>query len=223
MSPQIPYTPPQIGDLISERYLIESLLGEGGMMLAYLAQDLQQKNKVVLKFINAFFQAHPKAKEALQHEAHILRQLDHPHIIKYLGQGEHRKNPFIILEYSTGISLKRVLKQPEIYLAESTLRKSIAKQLKTVLAYIHTHNVVHADLKPENIFLLTNGNIQLIDFGLARYYQNNSSSFDPTELQSYTPAYASKSIKKGNPAMPEDDFYALEKILSLLDSGKITS
>jgi serine/threonine protein kinase len=216
MPPKIPYNIHQIGDLVEERYLIESLLGEGGMMLAYLAQDLQQKNKVVLKFINETFQAHPKAREALQHEAHILNQIDHPNIIKYLGQGEHQENPFIILEHSTGISLKRALKQPEIYLAESALRTNIAQQLKSVIAYLHAQNIVHADLKPENIFLLSNGNIQLIDFGVSRYYQNPLSNFDPHELQSYTPAYASESIKKGNTAMPADDLYALEKILALI-------
>jgi serine/threonine protein kinase len=207
-------TIPQIGEFIADRYVINSLLGVGGMTLVYLAQDLQESCIVALKFINDTFQAHPKAKEALEHEGAILRQLNHPSIIKCLRQGEHRDHPFLVLEYNSGISLKRAFKQPHIYLEGSTLRANIVRQLKAMVFYLHQQDIVHGDLKPENI-LLNNDIIQLLDFGLARYYRNSSKTFDPTELQSYTPAYASDSVKAGQAAMPKDDLYALNKILEM--------
>jgi serine/threonine protein kinase len=208
-------TIPHVGELIDRRYVIKALIAEGGMTLVYAANDLEKNETVALKFINDIFQAHPKANASLQHEAAVLSKLNHPSIIKLLREGEHLNHPFLVLQYHPGVSLKRALKQPQIYVEGKNLRNHLSRQLKEVVTYLHRSDIVHGDLKPEN-FLLHNGEIQLIDFGLARYYQNTVSDFDPRELQSYTPAYASDAIKQGHPAMPEDDLYALDKILEIL-------
>ncbi len=198
------HQPIHIGDFIDACYLIERKLGEGGMTAVYLAQDWQDnKNQVVIKIISEEFAAHPKAAIALQHEAEILGQLNHPAIVQLLKHDASK----IILEYVGGVTLKQALQQAEIYFATQQSRTTILRQLKAALNYLHGQGIVHGDVKPGNIILQTNSKIKLIDFSLARFYKKEN-NFDPTELLAYTPAYASKNVQAGKPVMPDDDWHA---------------
>ncbi len=148
-----------IGTTLNDRYRLDAILGEGGMGVVYKAHDTVLDRPVAIKVLSP--QVVGDGAERLVREARSVAQLDHPHIVAVHDAGEIDGQPFIVMQYVAGKSLREV----SVSLEQAI---EIARQVCLALDYAHGKGLIHRDIKPENI-MVTDGNVaKLMDFGLAR-------------------------------------------------------
>jgi serine/threonine protein kinase len=207
---------PDTGMVIRERYVLESILGQGGMGQVWKARDLlreQAQPHVALKLLSPDFQAHPDAYAALQSEAAKSQQLAHPNIATVFDFDLDRSagRAFLTMELLEGQTLESYIRSaPAGHPRAKVL--PILRGLAAGLAYAHTRRIVHSDFKPANVFLTDTGTAKILDFGIARVTREGQLAddrFHAESLAALTMAYASPEMFRGEDAHPADDIYAL--------------
>ncbi len=149
-----------IGSLLLERYRIDSELGQGGMGIVYQAFDTLLKRSVAIKVLSDPGLS-ADSQSRLLDEARVAAGLSHPNIVTVYDVREYDGLLFIIMELVDGKSLRDESFEDLDWIL------GINRQLCKALAHAHQHDVIHRDLKPENV-LLVDGQVKLMDFGLAR-------------------------------------------------------
>lgn len=211
---------PEAGQLLSERYRVERPLGKGGMGAVYLARVEALDNKpVALKELIAG--EDPEAVEQFRKEASFLANLQHPNLVKVTDFFRDGERVYLVMEYVEGQTLSTVLAREGVVAVERVV--AWAREICSVLSYLHGQNppVLFRDLKPSNIMLTGDGQIRLIDFGIARTSAGGektstflkgvgSSGFAP--LEQYDP-------ERGTDA--RSDIYSFGATLFHLLSGKV--
>jgi len=207
-------------------YRIETQLNKGGMGFLYLGLHSQTNLPVVVKVLSPLYMTHPEMVSQFLKEAEIIALADHPNIIKLYGQGEWEGGLYIAMEFIRGISLKQFILQQHLSIRSSL---EIVLQVAYALLHLHTHGVVHRDLKPENILITEDGNVKVIDFGIAQLSKEGgrvSLSFKQGQFVG-TPSYVSPEQKKDPLHVPfAADIYSLgviafELIIGQLSFGKL--
>lgn len=224
-------TPVNSGSILNERFVLEELLASGGMGSIYKARDLRKEEAkdrnsyVAIKVLGDEFRHHPMAFVALQRESRRIQSLAHPNIISVYDFDRDDDVVFMTMEYLQGTTLDKIIKNPTIELsAERVMR--IASDIASALDRAHAQGVIHSDLKPSNIFITNDGEVKLIDFGIARSAKRNETLvgdktiFDAATLSAFTPAYASYEMLEGLEPDPRDDIYAFACIIYELLTGK---
>jgi len=217
----------KLGDVLRDRFVIERVLGEGGMGQVFLARDWQAEKSnpfVALKVLGASFRDHPQAFAALRREATQSRTLSHPNIVSVFDFDRAGDHVYMVMEYLQGQALDVLISnRPEgNKLAEVwPLIEGIARGLE----YVHQKNIVHADVKPRNVLVTENGEVKVLDLGIARTLDESQASsgttrFDPDTLGALTPQYASPEMFEGQRPRPQDDIFALGCIAYELLTGK---
>src|SRR5262249_15540129 len=159
------------GELIGEvigHYLIERLVGVGGMGEVYLAQDLQLGRKAALKLVPEHLKADEAQLSRFKIEARSASALNHPNILTIYEIGAEGNRQFIATEFIEGVTLRASLADGRMNLCEAV---AIAVQVASALAAAHEAGVVHRDIKPENIMLRPDGYVKVLDFGIAKLTQ----------------------------------------------------
>ncbi|PMR67027.1 serine/threonine-protein kinase [Halomonas heilongjiangensis] len=221
------------GAVIKERFVLEALLGQGGMGAVYKARDLRKEEAqdsqphVALKLLSDEFRQHPDALVALQREAKKAQLLAHPNIVTVYDFDRDGTRVFMTMEYLQGESLDVVIRRRAA--AGGLPRKEalqIIERMSRGLAYAHQEGIVHSDLKPGNVFLTREGNAKILDFGIARAARvtaegesGDRTRFDPATIGAITPAYASPEMLAGEVPEPPDDVYALGCVAHELLTG----
>ena len=148
------------------KYLVERVLGQGGMGTVYLARDPGLDRPVALKTLT-FGPGDPSdLRLRFRREAQAAGGLRHPGIVTVYDVGEDAGQPYIAMEYVAGADLEQVIQRREPYPIEWKL--DVLRQVCEGLAYAHRNGVVHRDVKPANILIATGGEVKIMDFGLAR-------------------------------------------------------
>lgn len=213
-----------LGQILKQRFELVELLGSGGMGAVYKARDLRQVEAgdqspwVALKVISEAFSRHEHALTVLQQETKKTQRLAHPNIVSVYDFDREGDIAFMTMELLEGESLDVLLARKPGGLPFEQAR-SIIRQICEAVDYAHRQGIVHADLKPANVFLSCDGRVKILDFGIAQAMQGDA-GFDTQSLNALTPAYASVRMLTGQRPQPVDDVYALGCIFYLLLSGK---
>jgi len=220
-----PKTPGE-GDLLDDRYQLDSLIGIGGMAVVFRAVDLTTGDRVATKILKDSLLSVPGVVEAFEREAKRARQISHPNVVRILGAGRHQGIPYMAMEYLNGTPLARTLKSRE---GEPTPWKEVRSFLTEIggaLEAAHKLDIVHCDVKPSNIFRLTDGRWMLLDFGIAQSVRPTrtggglrSEPVDPPPVDALTPAYASREQLLRLPPDRRDDIFSLSVIAYQMLTG----
>ena len=202
---------------LSTRYTIHRELGQGGMAIVFLAQDLRHDRQVALKVLRPEISAEIGADRFLR-EIKLAASLTHPHILPVFDSGEADGLLFYVMPSMEGNSLREKLdKTPQLPLGEA-LR--ITREVASALDYAHRHNVVHRDIKPENI-LLHEGAAMVADFGIGKALTAGGASITQTGLSVGTPAYMSPEQSAGElDTDGRSDLYSLGCVLYEMLAGE---
>ncbi|HEY2608154.1 protein kinase [Paraburkholderia sp. RL18-103-BIB-C] len=218
------------GDTLNNRFVLEECLGVGGMGTVYKALDLRKleasdrKPYLAIKVLNVQFRGNPNSLVALQREARKAQVLAHRNIITVYDFDRDGPIVYLTMEYLSGKPLSQLLRTPGYQGMPVRAALPIVRGMSAALAYAHERGFVHCDFKPANVFLTTNAEVKVIDFGIARVFQrpeeeSDATVFDPGSLGALTPAYASPEMIEHREPDPRDDIYALGCITYELLTG----
>ncbi|WP_278897934.1 Stk1 family PASTA domain-containing Ser/Thr kinase [Lactobacillus gallinarum] len=205
------------GYLLGERYRIIDTLGEGGMANVYLAEDIILQRKVAVKILRLDLQNEPQTQARFQREALATSELSHPNIVSVLDVGTDHGLPYMVMEYVDGPDLKEYIRQNAPLDLHEVIR--IMDQILSAVALAHKHNVIHRDLKPQNILMDKIGNIKIADFGIA--VALNQSSVTQTNSVMGSVHYMSPEQTRGGLVTKQSDIYSLGIILYELITGTV--
>jgi len=196
-----------------DHYEIMCLLGHGGMNRVYLAEDMLNRQKVVLKFPNDDLIGSVAVFERYKREAEIGSRLDHPHVQRLLNTGEERSEHYLVMEYIQGRSLREVIEEhaPDLLPQAEAIR--LTMQTCDALAYCHEHGVFHRDIKPENIMIQDDGSIKIIDFGVALLEGARRVTWRGLSGTVGTPDYMAPEQLQGERGTASSDIYAVGVML----------
>jgi hypothetical protein len=220
------------GAVINKRFVLDTLLGRGGMGLVFGAIDRRKEEaadpnpKVALKVLNADFQRHPQSFMALQREARKAQTLAHPNVVTVFDFDRDGSVVYMTMELLKGRPLETLVKEARGKGVSRDTALPIIRGVAEGLAYAHRKGIVHSDLKPGNIFLTADGTAKILDFGIARAVPSAGSEepveadiFDAGTLGAYTEAYATDEMVEGIDPHPADDMYSLGIIAYELLTG----
>jgi serine/threonine-protein kinase len=192
-----------------DHYEIIHMLGHGGMNRVYLARDVVNQQQVVLKIPNDDLIGNIAVFERYQRESEIGSRLNHPHVQHLLNVDEKRSDQYLVVEYIQGRTLREVLEEhaPALLPLDEVLR--ITKQICDALGYCHEHGVFHRDIKPENVMILENGDVKIIDFGVALLEGARRVTWRGLSGTVGTPDYMSPEQLRGERGTAGSDIYAV--------------
>jgi len=199
------------------KYEIRQELGRGAMGIVYEGYDTVIGRRVAVKTLRTeMFEPRqlPQVLERFKREAQLAGRLSHPHIVTIHDYGEREGTPYIVMEYITGRELGGDLARGVRYALDDTLR--LMTQLLGALAHAHEHGVVHRDVKPANMFVLEDGSLKVVDFGIARVEE---SELTDTGAIMGTPAYMSPEQFLGLTAEARSDLYSAGVIFYQMLTG----
>jgi serine/threonine-protein kinase len=209
-----------VGRTIGGRYVISELIGTGGMGTVYRGRHQLVGRDVALKFLAPRYARDPAARERFLREARAANRIDHEHIIDITDFGETSDGlAFLVMEYLDGLPLAKVIEQGPL---EPARALAIAHQLATALARAHELDVIHRDIKPDNIFLLQRRGsdfVKLLDFGLAKVVGEHR--LTATGKVFGTPEYLAPEQARGEPLTGQADQYALGCVLYEMLTGAL--
>ena len=200
------------------KYKIVRLIGEGGMASVYEAEHEMLGTKVAIKVLNPILSANVQIKERFRNEAKIMASLDHPNITRVIDFDEQIGQLSIVMEYLIGEDLGDVIKNKGA-LHEKEMVKYFTQSLYA-LQYAHEKGIVHRDIKPSNIFVLNDGRIKILDFGIAKLFSQGN-EMTQTGTQIGTPIYMSPEQVKADKSIDHrSDIYSLGVTMYYVLKGK---
>lgn len=205
-----------IGRVFDDRYEVTRKLGSGGMADVYLANDRLLGRQVALKILSTRYAHDEQFVERFRREASSAAGLNHPNIVQIYDRGEAEGTYYIAMEYLEGRSLKEIILTCAPL--SSDLLISISVQVLEALRSAHRRDVIHRDIKPQNIIIDNDGRAKVTDFGIARA----GSASTMTEAGSIlgTAQYLSPEQAQGQPVEAASDLYSLGVVMYEMATGR---
>lgn len=206
-----------LGKRISGRYKVLEMIGGGGMSNVYLAHDMILDRDVAIKVLRYDFSNEDDLQRRFQREALSATSLTHPNIVNIFDVGEDGDLHYLVMEYVEGKTLKHMIIDHAPLSPEETVE--IMKQLTSAIAHAHQNQIIHRDIKPQNILMEGKHHVKITDFGIAMAL--SATSFTQTNSVLGTVHYLSPEQARGGTATKKSDIYALGIVLFELLTGKL--
>ena len=207
-----------IGKKLDGCYLIESLIGVGGMANVYKGRDVRTGNQIAVKVLKEEFLDNEELVRRFKNESKAISILNHPNIVKVYDVSVTDQLQYIVMEYIDGITLKEYLKQRNGALTWKEV-VHFATQVLSALDHAHSKGIVHRDVKPQNIMLQADGSIKMMDFGIARFSRAQSQTVSDKAIGSVH--YISPEQAKGDHTDARTDIYSVGVMMYEMLSGKL--
>ncbi|MUK89481.1 Stk1 family PASTA domain-containing Ser/Thr kinase [Ornithinibacillus sp. L9] len=205
------------GHLLNDRYRIKDTIGGGGMADVYLAKDIILDRDVAIKVLRMEYANDEEFIARFDREAQSATSLSHPNIVSIYDVGEEDKILFMAMEYVDGMTLKEYIQRyGPIDVPEAI---DIMKQITSAIAHAHENEIVHRDIKPQNILIDTYGHIKVTDFGIAMALSATSLTQTNSVLGSVH--YLSPEQARGGLATKKSDIYSLGIVFFELLTGRL--
>ncbi|HLJ74826.1 MAG TPA: serine/threonine-protein kinase, partial [Thermoanaerobaculia bacterium] len=203
-----------------DRFEVLRILGKGGMGTVYLARDPRLDRPVALKVLHAEDVATDERRARFLREARSSAAVRHPNVATIYEVGESAGLPFIVMEYCEGETLSQRLRNTRLETAQFL---NIAKQIAAGVAAAHEHGIVHRDLKSANVIIEPDGQVKILDFGLAKaLHRDVPMTIDTTTGQFFgTLHYLSPEQARGQPADERSDLFSLGVVFYQMATGQL--
>jgi serine/threonine-protein kinase len=206
------------GDLLDDRFEIQSVISRSGMASIYKARDQSNGEIVAVKIPYMQFESDPGSFARFQREAEIGEMLNHPNILKFIEVPD-KSRPYIVTELLEGKTLSLVMNEVRPMPLDDAIQ--IASCVCGALAHMHEHKVVHRDLKPQNIMLCNDGTLRILDFGIAKSTEMRRLTFAGFTPAMGTPDYMAPEQVKGKRGDERTDIYSLGAVLYEMATGSV--
>ena len=212
-----PTSSQMIGTVLSGRYKLEAKLGSGGMSTVYLAKDGTLDRDVAVKVMHREMSEQPDQLERFRQEARAVAKLSHPNVVAVIDAGEDGGHPYIVFEYVEGETLKQRIARIGALDAQEALAYAI--EIARGLTVAHARNMVHRDIKPQNVLIDAEGRAKLTDFGISRQLEQDGMTATGRVLG--TTDYVAPEQAMGHPVDPRSDIYSLGVVLYEMLVGQV--
>ncbi len=206
-----------IGRLISGRYLIEAIVGTGGMAVVYRARDTQKNTTVAIKVLRPEYQSDMDFVHRFSLEAEAAAKMSHENIVNMLDVGIDHDMRYIVMEFVDGHTLKEMIRQERRIHPDVALRMAI--RILAAVDHAHRNGIVHRDIKPQNILVDGEGRIKVADFGIARLKTGPTADAEGQALGSVH--YLSPEQARGEVADEQSDLYSVGVVLYEMLTGQV--
>jgi eukaryotic-like serine/threonine-protein kinase len=219
-----PVQEPGLQGQVIGSYTLDSLLGQGGMGTVWLAHrsDGRYEARVAVKLLNPALLG-PGGIERFRREGQALGRLTHPNIARLIDAGvTHTGQPYLVIDYVEGEAITKYCDERQL---DATARVRLFLDVLAAIAHAHAKFILHRDIKPSNILVTPDGQVKLLDFGIAKLLDDSSdatSLSDLTRLGAYafTPEYAAPEQVHGSEVTTATDVYSLGSLLYVLLTGR---
>lgn len=205
------------GQKINDRYQIIRSIGEGGMANVYLAHDTILDRDVAVKILRGDLADDEKFVRRFQREAIAASSLSHPNIVEMYDVGEDNGKYYIVMEYVEGKTLKSLIKKRGALTLPEVI--DIMQQLTSAISCAHDSNIIHRDIKPQNVLIKEDGIVKITDFGIAMAL--NSNELTQTNSVMGSVHYLPPEQANGKGATLKSDIYSLGIVMFELLTGKL--
>lgn len=206
-----------VGKRLDGRYEIQEIVGVGGMSVVYKAYDNVDDRIVAVKILKEEFLTNDEFVRRFKNESKAIALLSHPNIVKVYDVSFGEKLQYIVMEYVDGITLKEYIQKQNAITWNDAL--FFTTQILRALQHAHDKGIVHRDIKPQNIILLSNGNIKVADFGIARFSRSETRTLTDTAIGSVH--YISPEQAKGEFTDERADIYSVGVVLYEMLAGNV--
>ncbi len=206
-----------IGSIVNNRYQIRNMLGIGGMSVVFRAYDLLEGREVSLKVLRADKLGDQESRRRFYNESRAIALMSHPNIVNVLDVNFEGKLQYIVMEYVDGVTLKDRMDQKGALSPEEATH--YLRQILSALSHAHERGVVHHDIKPENILLLSDATVKVTDFGIASVPNFEDDTMSDETVG--TVHYISPEQAKGEATDNRSDLYSVGVMMYALLTGKL--
>jgi serine/threonine-protein kinase len=206
-----------IGTVLSGRYKLEAKLGSGGMSTVYLARDTTLDRQVAVKVMHREMSEQADQLQRFRQEARAVAKLSHPNVVAVIDAGEDGGHPYIVFEYVEGETLKQRINRVGALDAQEALAYAI--EIARGLTVPHARNMVHRDIKPQNVLIDSEGRAKLTDFGISRQLEQDGMTATGRVLG--TTDYVAPEQAMGHPVDQRSDIYSLGVVLYEMLTGQV--
>lgn len=203
--------------MIAKRYMVVKHIGQGGMADVYVAVDTLLNREVAVKVLRGELSNDPVALLRFQREANASTALSHPNIVDIYDVGEENGYHYIVMEYVRGKDLKQLIAQRGALCKEEAV--AIMKQLVSAVAEAHRCNIIHRDIKPQNVLIKDDGTLKVVDFGIA--LAQDALQLTQSDSVMGSVHYLAPEVARGEAATRQSDIYSLGIVFYELLSGEV--
>ncbi len=206
-----------IGTVLSGRYRLEAKIGSGGMSTVYLARDQTLDRQVAVKVMHREMSEQADQLERFRQEARAVAKLSHPNVVSVIDAGEDGGHPYIVFEYVAGETLKQRVSRDGALAPQEAIAYAI--EIARGLSMAHARNMVHRDIKPQNILIDGEGRAKLTDFGISRQLEQDGMTATGRVLG--TTDYVAPEQAMGRQVDLRSDIYSLGVVLYEMLVGQV--